>query len=198
MRRTTAALALLVSATASTLGAGCATPHTLGNVSAVAAPIPVLFGPVNCIGTCATPAAKVAYGNDLVVVTGATLTTSDTTTSHTAQGTKTKKTTTTTSELRGAGTNAVYPLLAPVLRLPFSKRSVAHLDGLEMGRRYDEVGKGSDHSSTTTTLTMGATGHFYGLPAPAASAAPPRTPPPPDPPAPPPSPEAGPKKPRRR
>lgn len=183
-------LALSVSAVA------CA-PHTVGTVSAVAAPIPILVGPVGCIGTCATPTAKVPYGDDLVVVTGVETTTTTQSTQTTTLGRETT-TTTKTSAVRGAGTNAVYPFLLPMLRMPFSKRSVAQLDVLEMGRRYDTTTQYGGATTATTTLTMGGKGYFYGLPAPAAEAAPTNAQPPPAPPPPPPSPDTDAKKRRSR
>lgn len=155
---------------------GCAqTKPLVGSVSGVAAPLPVMLGPVRCIGTCGPePEVTFPYGKDLVTELA----------SHAATSSTSNGTTTTTSTTTQAGSVLfAYALLTPLLEYPFSPRSVAQLDSLRLGRASDSGGGGTDHRGDLTRLLVIGNGHYYFLPPPIA-APPPRIEPPPPPPTP--------------
>ena len=154
---------------------GCAATPLVGAVSGLAAPMPVMLGPVRCIGTCGpAPAVTYPYGKDLIAELA-----SYAATSSTSQGT----TTTTTTTTQSGSMLFAYALLDPLLAYPFSPRSVAQLDALGLGRAYDSAGGGTDQRGDLTRLLVIGDGHYYYLPAPAVAPPPRLAPAPPPPPA---------------
>jgi hypothetical protein len=156
------------------LFAGCPSTALKGSVSAIAAPVPVMLGPVRCIGTCGPPPkVKHPYGKDLVSEMGRR--DDDVSTSKSDNGTTTTTTTTTTTLVtKDAGFSFAYPLMTPLVKLPFSKRTVVQLDALDLGHALDAVGAGTNNQSAVRRLLAIGIGYSHLLAAGAFSSQSPR------------------------
>jgi hypothetical protein len=142
--------------------AGCGGAQALdGKASAIAAPMPVMLGPMRCIGTCGPePTAKHPYGKELVSqMASHTVSISESRTSEAIT------TTTTTLDARAAGTQFAVPLLKPLVKRPLSRRTVVQLEALDLGRSVDTTGGGTDHRTSAVALLAIGIGYFYAVPA---------------------------------
>lgn len=78
----------------------------------------------------------------------------------------TTTTTTTTVTIKAAGISFAYPLMTPLVKLPFSKRTVVQLEALDLGRSMDTKGGLTDHRSSREGLLAMGVGYSYALPPP--------------------------------
>jgi hypothetical protein len=146
----------------------------MGRFTGVAAPVPVMLGPVRCIGTCGPePSAKHPYGKELVSEMSSLAETTTTTTSRstsTTGNTTTTTTTTTTATTKQLGENSpvafAAPVMSPLVKRPFSKRAVVQLSSVDLGRALDTKGAGTNTQTSLIRLLVSGVGYSYVLPAP--------------------------------